>query len=727
MRLHSDTREVLKGNIGEETTFSIKATSKAFAILSSGLYSNKILAIVRELSCNAYDAHVAAKKQATPIEIYLPTQLKPVFSVKDFGVGLDHEGVTQLYTTYFESTKQDSNDFIGALGLGSKSPFSYVSSFNVEARFNGVKRLYTAFINEKGLPSISKMNEEPTNEVNGLTISLPVKRQDIDTFHREAKKALMYFNPMPIVHGVGSFEPYRLKHSVTGSNWKIRDSDYYANMKGPFIVQGFVAYPIDADQLRQHDISSTAAAILGVNLDITVPMGDVEVAASREALSYDPRTIKNLSNHLEVIAKELRATIQNEYDKCKTLWEASSLCSKYTSSDDIHFREVYLKLQNRAPFTWNNVEVDTSVTVLYSDIKSTGFLRMSFGSYGDRKFTLDGKVFPDKKEDVVKIPVKPNTLVVVDDIGKGMKAIVESHLETLYPKKRESHPSTLIIQPVEKKAYSQTEVDLLIERLGNPPFVLASSLPKVAADRPAYVKRDAQSRLMWKGFPLNDGPKRNRINRTFSRLCWTPTVVDLTEGGFYVPIERFTILGNKDGECTTFDQVLSSSKPLLGIDAEDVYGFNEKERKQIENNPKWINLFDHIEEAFAKLNTDEKVIDVIVVEEVINHLNLERLMHLWPKYRDTVADGSFKKAVEAVYQIKQNIVKMPKNTVESFVQSMAKHDLIARIQTKKNILTDGWVGAMKEYEMLKLVDWYRVDSQDVPMVFNYINLVSKNG
>lgn len=726
MKLHADTRDVLKGNIGQETTFSIKATSKAFQILSSGLYSNKILAIIRELSCNAYDAHVAAKNASTPIEIFLPTYLKPVFSVKDYGIGLDHEGITQLYTTYFESTKQDSNDFIGALGLGSKSPFSYVSGFNVVSRFNGTKRLYTAFINENGLPSITMTGEESTTEPNGLQISLPVKRQDIDTFHREAKKALMYFNPMPTVHGVSTFEPYKVQHSVAGSNWKVRDSDYYANMKGPFILQGFVAYPIDAEQLKQHNISSTAAAVLGVNVDIVVPMGDVEVAASREALSYDPRTIQNLLNHLEVIAKEMRATIQSEYDKCSTAWEAACLCNKYAKTDDHSFREIYNKMHSRTPFTWKNQNVSEEILVICSDIKATSIIRMSFGSYGDRRFSVDGKISPDQKEEVIKIPVKANTLVVVDDLGKGVKAIVENYLHTLYPAKRSAAPAALIIQPVDKKVYKQEEIDLLIDRLGNPPFLMASTLPKVVSDRPAYTKRDAQSRLSWKGFPTNTGPRKNRINRTFSRLCWNTTVVDLTEGGFYVPIERFTVLGDTDGECAMFDLVLSSAKALFNVDTSIVYGFNEKERVQVQNNPKWINLFDHIEKEFVKLNVDEKVINVVIAEEVIEHLDLKRLLRLWPQHRDVVADGSFKQAVDAIYQLKQNSIQADKELVGAFIQATAKSDLINQIQSKKEFLTSKWVDAVQEHEMLKLIDWYKVDSQSYSMIFNYINLVSKN-
>ena len=49
------------GNVAQVSEFKIRNSAKAFGILSSGLYANKIRAIIRELGCNAVDSHVAAK------------------------------------------------------------------------------------------------------------------------------------------------------------------------------------------------------------------------------------------------------------------------------------------------------------------------------------------------------------------------------------------------------------------------------------------------------------------------------------------------------------------------------------------------------------------------------------------------------------------------------------------------------------------------------------------
>jgi HSP90 family molecular chaperone len=166
--------EAILSNVGQIGEFRIRNSAKAFNILSSGLYANKIRAIVRELSCNAVDSHVAAGRSETPFDIHLPNQLEPWFAIRDYGTGLSHEQVTNIYTTYFESTKTNSNDFIGALGLGSKSPFSYTDNFTVTAIKDGIKGIYSAFINAEGVPSIAKMGEEETTEPSGVEVKFSV-------------------------------------------------------------------------------------------------------------------------------------------------------------------------------------------------------------------------------------------------------------------------------------------------------------------------------------------------------------------------------------------------------------------------------------------------------------------------------------------------------------------------------------------------------------------------
>ena len=89
--------------------FKIQASAKAFEILSSNIYTNKVRAVIREYNCNAYDAHVDAGTERT-WDVHLPTMLESYFSVRDYGTGLSDQQVREIFTTYFHSTKTNSND-----------------------------------------------------------------------------------------------------------------------------------------------------------------------------------------------------------------------------------------------------------------------------------------------------------------------------------------------------------------------------------------------------------------------------------------------------------------------------------------------------------------------------------------------------------------------------------------------------------------------------------------
>ena len=152
MELREKTNHINKQNISTGKNFELKVSGKAFDLLSSGIYSNKPLAIIRELACNAQDSHIEANNPE-PIEIHVPNNLEPWLSVKDNGIGLSHNDVLNLYSTYFESTKQNTNDLTGTFGIGSKSPFAYTSKFTVISSFNKIKRTYICYIEEDNIQS----------------------------------------------------------------------------------------------------------------------------------------------------------------------------------------------------------------------------------------------------------------------------------------------------------------------------------------------------------------------------------------------------------------------------------------------------------------------------------------------------------------------------------------------------------------------------------------------
>ena len=309
--------EAIVSNVGEIGEFRIRNSAKAFNILSSGLYANKIRAIIRELSCNAVDSHAAAGKKDTPFDVHLPNTMEPWFAIRDYGTGLSHEQVTQIYTTYFESTKTASNEFIGALGLGSKSPFSYTDNFTVTAVQNGRKGIYSAFINAEGVPSIAQMMSEETDEPAGVEVKFSVNdRYDFSKFHDEARTVYKYFSLKPVVSGADKFVFELIDYDTMDI---IPGVHSYKNRRGSVAIMGNIAYPIEVPQA---DTSlGELRSLLNFGLELHFDIGELDFQASREGLSYIPQTIESIKRKLEAVNTALTVVLAKEADAIPNLWD----------------------------------------------------------------------------------------------------------------------------------------------------------------------------------------------------------------------------------------------------------------------------------------------------------------------------------------------------------------------------------------------------------------------
>lgn len=306
--------------------FKIKANAKAFKILSSNLYKDKILAICRELICNAYDSHVQAGKKDIPVVVTVPTAANPNFIVEDFGLGLSKEEVEQIYTTYFESTKTNTNELIGGLGLGSKSPFAYTTSFTVIATKDEVQNTFVAFIGDGGLPQISLLVTQPVpGKSNGVRVEVPVQSSDCYLF-RDSLTKLQWFETVPEVIGNSGITQHHLFNRLNNYGFATEVS-YKRNRMA---VMGNIAYPISIDHIENADRMMSKIISLttyDINIYLKFDIGELDIAPSREELSYDKKT-------QEIILKKL-------------VWLYSQLEQQYkeiTSDESLSLSDRVLKL-----------------------------------------------------------------------------------------------------------------------------------------------------------------------------------------------------------------------------------------------------------------------------------------------------------------------------------------------------------------------------------------------
>jgi len=72
----------------ESRECGIEHNATMFRILSSSLYSDRLAAVLREVSCNAYDAQIQAGRPHDAIHVELPTYINETLTISDNGIGL---------------------------------------------------------------------------------------------------------------------------------------------------------------------------------------------------------------------------------------------------------------------------------------------------------------------------------------------------------------------------------------------------------------------------------------------------------------------------------------------------------------------------------------------------------------------------------------------------------------------------------------------------------------
>ena len=309
--------EVIKSSNLDVSQASIEMTPEMFKLLFDGIYEDKEQAIVREIICNAKDSQVE-KGEETPIKINVPNTLQPWWSVRDYGVGMSEKDVMQRYLRFGHSTKRESNDYVGAKGIGCKSPFSYTDSFTVTSWFDGVESQYTVHL-ENGIPNVTKLISLPSDEPTGLEVKLHISSADHNTFYKETFNFLKYFNyPVNVENSSEMREDLENVLLVDKGKYilhkdeSIWQSSVYASMGG-------VCYRVSNDFIEP--LRSNLLKVQKTNIILPFELGDLSVAASRETLSMDEETTKAITERVSEIKDSYKKIIKREIDVCKDLSE----------------------------------------------------------------------------------------------------------------------------------------------------------------------------------------------------------------------------------------------------------------------------------------------------------------------------------------------------------------------------------------------------------------------
>jgi len=392
-------------------------------------YSDPIRAVVREYGTNACEGHILNGKTDKPIQVVLPTGMKPVFTIRDFGPGLGKLKFQELFCSYGGSDKRTSNAFTGCLGIGCKSYGAYtdavtVTDYNgVTAHKDGVKYIWNCHIDESEVGKASLLSETKTNEPSGVEISIPVRPQDIMRFRTTAIQVYRVFDVRPDILNLTAEEKKEyasLGHKegiIKGKNWAFNGEG------NSWLQMGLVLYPLKSD----FSGSPVIKQLIDAGVYVRVELGDVQVAPSREDLQYSQKTIQGLVKNLNPVIDSMGSTLLADIQSAPDYFQAHLILRKFTGTggySSSSFREgIVKKLKGRLKWKGIDMHEDNRIPLCASPLakdqtetellKSHGIsvMRLSKRSWGKAKFNVD--------REVDELMVSKDSIVMINDTGTG--------------------------------------------------------------------------------------------------------------------------------------------------------------------------------------------------------------------------------------------------------------------------------------------------------------------
>jgi hypothetical protein len=624
--------------------FHFEFNETMFRMLSSTTYSDPKRAIIRELACNAWDAHIMAGSTDKCFEIHLPTTHEPEFVIRDYGTGMDDDEINNLFTMYGGSNKRQSNETVGALGIGSKSPYSYTLMYNVTTTKDGVTRTYVCHV-ENGKPKLTPHSVYETPDApNGVTVQFPVKESDIWEFENKAKIALEFFDPLPKVN-ISGFAPHKQSYVLRGDSWGLRrEARTAAHGMACRAIMGNVQYQVGG--IDESRTTSLQRKILDMPIDMFFPLGSLDFQTSRESLQLSEKTVAAILGMCDKIVEESIQTVKDKIDACQHVWEAQVLLfSLLNQTNNTVTGGVGSGMNSlikdaldkgRLYGKYKNFDLSESKAVInmlaYGHINLTKFEHNSRASkrskkgpfiYTDAKTLREDRKLAKATCDPLvmarhrhEVTVRPDVLFVINDA----KVPGDKYIHYLIQEAANGIKEVYLIH----KPKSEPDTDLaavvknakkLIADIGNPPVRLMSEFVAAYADIFAQRRPTGSSPKARQIAVLNSeiGHRRSSNQVGWGKAWRSPSEEEIAAPGkkFYVAIEKLVAVnaGFDDAwDLREFvDRVADSGK--FGITrSTPIYGIKSNHKALRENDGEWVELVQHVYRRVKEIMTPQKTL-----------------------------------------------------------------------------------------------------------------------
>ena len=357
------------------------------------------------------------------------------------------------------------------------------------------------------------------------------------------------------------------------------------------------------------DAPDVVRDLLAKSVLFEVNIGDVNIAPSREALSYDAKTNQNIIKAAEKILEELPVQIAEAIQSTPSEYLArlqyaeimNDLCliGSYRQQALVNY------LMESGKITWNGIDVSSkNINIDKADLtQAVTFYRNYNGKYSKtilKVYRSRGK--PDTEPETWNFEIgslKSTLWIYATPNDKGVELRAKKWANDHFKQSCSIHVIT-----------SSLPLDVLTSKFGlmTSDWVKAKDLPKIvkvskdSTDKTIYVKQ------------FNDSCTWQRTRK------WdTIRVNDLSQlSGYYVALDRHKVLDNGT-YVDDFDAIVSGAIQLGLLDgSKNIYGLGTQNLKRSHG---LIDLFDHIREG----SKDGKVarLDFGENETIINKLKTD--------------------------------------------------------------------------------------------------------
>ena len=676
----------------EEQFFSVADQGMIFEILRGRMYSNPILAICREISCNARDAHREVGKADKPIHIHIPTSLEPYYKIKDFGPGISPDRMSNVFIKYTASTKRSDNLQTGGFGLGAKTPFSYADSFAITTNVDGVQYSYACIIDETKVGKLMLTSQAPTTEPNGTEIKIPVQPKNFTEFATWTEQACRHWTVKPIIKGE---EIQWTVHEpiLEGSNWAITKCHDW-NRVAMMVIDG-IEYPLPIDTLRKFADAKLIDSSRG-NFIMYFGVGELTLSASRENIYLDDKTQNLIRLRLEEIFHEIKKRVVDKIDTFPNLWEAN-----------IYYRQELKQGFGNIKFLG---QLDWKGIGLHDNCVYTGCTAFSFTKgYQGRRHSDPNKI---RRSTVQHLSFEEHSALFINDLP--LKGPTPRHVRKAF----DDDPTLKTLQvvvPNDKMTIQDLENKIHIDKM-NPRML--SSITKASA----RTYTPASSRLLVFKFDSHVCSFRQTSYSAMDEDSGDKVLCLLSKDSF--PTSRQVILKNKSILDLRSLKYLCSKYPNRSF-----YGIDS------------TTPADRLEEDFADLENIDEFLEENINNKAINFMEI--------KYASTKRNDLDSKMMRNIAKIKPLISNsdslfLRRMDLQEKIQNILKGDLhLLFIYESLNgeisqADLDKFIADNPEYDMDKmeqeytthypLIDYlhyYSIEEVLDPLV-GYINLVDKS-